>query len=110
MDENTQSDKVKFEWLEGVEPTPEIYSNYVHTSWTLFDVRFALGQLVPLGKELNEGFRVEKRGAVTIAWPHAKALRDTLAAIVESYEKENGEIKPIKLPPIPQPFPSLERE
>jgi len=101
--DNTQLEKVKFEWIEGKEATPELYTNYIHTSWTLYDVSLLLGQLVPAGKELNEGFRVEKRGVVTMAWPQAKALRDTLTAVVASYEKENGEINPIKLPPVPTP-------
>ena len=103
---NKQGDETKFEWLKEVAPTPDLYSNYVHTSWTLFDVRLELGHLVPLGKEKSEGFAVEKVGALTIAWPHAKYLRDTLAALVKSYEEQNGEIKPIKLPPVPPSPPT----
>lgn len=88
-----------FKWIESKEIPPEIYANYVHVSWTLFDVRFQLGQLIPVGEDLQDGFRVEKRGAVSIAWPEAKALRDMLADVVAKFENVNGEIKPLKLPP-----------
>jgi|SRR5208282_918099 len=89
---------VKFQWVEPKEGTPEIYSNYVHASWTLFDVRILLGQLVPLSVDPTSGFVVEERVAVTVAWPEAKVLRDALVDLVSRYEKVNGEIQPLKLP------------
>jgi len=92
----------KFKWAEAKEPKPEIYTNFVHVAWTLFDVRFQLGALVPTEPGISNEFVVEPRGAVTIAWPEAKNLRDILVGLVESYEKTNGEIKPIKLTPAPQ--------
>jgi hypothetical protein len=88
-----------FKWIEGREPVPEIYTNFVHVSWTLFDVRFQLGQLIPTGDDLNDGFRIEKRGAVTVAWPEVKNLRDTINDLLDRYERTNGEIKPLKIPP-----------
>jgi hypothetical protein len=90
---------VKFEWVKGKEVMPEIYCNYVNASWTLYDVRVVLGQLVPLDNGKNAGFVVEERGAVTVAWPEAKVLRDALIDLVARYEKTNGEIVPLKLPP-----------
>jgi hypothetical protein len=90
---------VKFEWLRRKDGTPDIYSNYVNASWTLFDVRVTFGQLLPLDVGSNSGFVVEERAAVTIAWAEAKILRDALNDLVARYEKVNGEIKPINLAP-----------
>lgn len=88
------------EWVESKEGNPEIYGNYFHTSWTLFDVRFQIGQLIPRSESnLTAGFVVEKRGAVTITWPQVKNLLLTLADLVDRYEKANGEMKPLVLPP-----------
>jgi hypothetical protein len=83
--------------------TPEIYTNYVHASWTLFDVRVRLGHLVfgDPSDETAKEFVSEELGAVTFSWPQAKFLRDTLSKLVASYEETNGEIKPLKLPPDP---------
>jgi hypothetical protein len=77
---------------------PEIYANFAHPTWTLFDVRIVLGHLIPNPENPRE-FVSEELGAVTFAWPHAKLLRDMLTRLVASYEETNGEIKPAKLPP-----------
>jgi|SRR5580692_5800907 hypothetical protein len=90
---------VKFPWAKRKEGTPDIYCNYVNASWTLYDVRVVLGQLVPVDNGEHAGFVVEERGAVTVAWPEAKVLRDALIDLIARYEKTNGEIKPLKLPP-----------
>jgi hypothetical protein len=82
------------------EGTPQIYTNYVNVSWTLFEIRFVLGQLIPTDPGTKE-FIVEERASVTFAWPEAKAVRDMLINLVAEYEKVNGEIKPIKLPAAP---------
>jgi hypothetical protein len=97
--EKKQPEKPKFIWVKPKETTPEIYTNYIHVSWTLFDVRVQLGHLIPTGEELTSGFAVEQLGAVTFAWAEAKALRDVLTNVVAKYEQANGEIKPLKLPP-----------
>ncbi|MGB6670311.1 MAG: DUF3467 domain-containing protein [Candidatus Acidiferrum sp.] len=96
--EQEKPEKVKFQWIQPKETTPEIYCNLFHPSWTLFDVRLQLGQLIPIGPDPSSGFGVEQRGAVTLAWPEAKALRDALADLVARSERVNGEIKPLKLP------------
>jgi hypothetical protein len=96
--EQVAPEPAKFEWAKTKQDTPEIYGNYFHVSWTLFDVRFQLGQLIPKDTNIQSSFFAEHRGAVTIAWPEAKLLRDTLIDLVARYEKANGEIKPIKLP------------
>jgi hypothetical protein len=82
---------------------PEIYTNYTHASWTLFDVRVRLGHLVSAdpSNETGKEFVAEEVGAVTFSWPQAKFIRDTLTRLVASYEETNGEIKPLKLPPDP---------
>ena len=98
-EEKKQPAKPKFLWVKPKETTPEIYANYLHVSWTLFDVRIQLGHLIPTGDELTSGFAVEQLGAVTVAWAEAKVLRDALTDLVAKYEKTNGEIKPLKLTP-----------
>jgi hypothetical protein len=90
---------VKFEWIKRKEGTPEIYCNYVTASWTLFDVRIVAGQLVPKDNAAHAGFVVEERAAITVAWAEAKVLRDALIDLVARYEKTNGEIGTLKLPP-----------
>src|SRR5271169_3481731 len=100
MEEQKQPEPpVRFDWVKRKEGTPEIYTNYLHASWTLFDVRVIAGQLVPLSNDSISGFVAEERVALTFAWPQAKVLRDALIDLVARYEKTNGEIKPPKLPP-----------
>jgi hypothetical protein len=91
----------KFEWVPSPRGTFETYSNYTHTSWSLFDVRVTFGQIRP---EVGDSprFVVEERAAITVSWAHAKQLLLGLSALIESYEKTNGEIKPLKLTPRPE--------
>lgn len=92
------------EWVPSPNGVPEIYTNFVHANWSLYDVRIRLGQLVPDPKSTNPAtskWVSEERAAVTFAWPHAKILRDLLINLVKRYEEVNGEIKPLKLPPSP---------
>jgi hypothetical protein len=89
--------KLKFEWVKPKE-VPEVYGNFFNASWTLFDVRFLIGQLVPTGVDQTSQFVVEQRAAVTIAWAEAKVLRDILNDLVAKYEHANGEIKQLYLP------------
>jgi hypothetical protein len=91
---------VKFEWVKGKERTLEIYCNDANASWTLYDVRVVLGQLVPRDNGENAGFVVEERGAVTVARPEAKVRRDALIDLIARYEKTNGEIVRLKFPPV----------
>jgi hypothetical protein len=106
--EKAQPEAAQFTW-RSKEGTPQIYSNYVNVSWTLFDVRFILGQLIPEHPGTKE-FVVEERASVTFAWPEAKAVRDMLVTLIEQYEKTNGEIKPPKLPPSPESLTKKETE
>ena len=94
--------KPDFKWVQPKERTPDIYTNLVHVSWTLFDVRFTLGQLVPQRPGQSKDFAVEMQGAVTVAWPEAKILRDILVNLITSYETTNGEIKQLKIAPAPE--------
>lgn len=92
----------QFKWVppRDGKPSPEIYANFTHSSWTNYDVRIRLGQLVP---ELDYGgeFVVEERASVTITWQHAKYIAGALAELVQSYEKANGQIPVLKLPSDP---------
>lgn len=90
-------------WVKPTEPKPQLYTNFVNAAWSLFDVRFTLGQLVPTDIGRAATFVIEEQGTVIVSWPEAKALRDMLVALVDSFEKTNGEIKPLKLPPTPFP-------
>lgn len=96
-----KSEATEFQW-RAKEGVPHIYTNFIGVTWTLFDVRIALGQLIPKDPG-TKAFIVEECGSVTFAWPEAKAVRDILIALVEQYENANGEIKQPKLPPAPQP-------
>jgi hypothetical protein len=90
-----------FQWICSKEGVPEVYANVIAASWTLTDVRFRIGQVVPNpnADDPKNPFVTEERAAVTIAWAQAKWLRDNLINLIASYEKVNGEIKPITLPP-----------
>ena len=76
----------------------EIYCNFFHVNWSLFDVRIKLAQLVPtqeadLGKPGVVSARVaQERAALTMAWHEAKLLRDALTDAINRYEKVNGEL------------------
>ncbi len=106
MEQEEQKPEFRADWVESKEGAPEIYGNSFNTTWTLFDVRFQVGQLIPKKEaDISAGFLIEKRGAVTIAWPQVKALRDTIIDLVARYEKVNGEIKPLVLPPGGPPEP-----
>jgi hypothetical protein len=102
MPNEIQKPEVKeFDWVESKQGFQEIYGNYVSTSWTLVDVRFRIGQIIPVIGADPMKFVAEERGAVTVAWPQAKFLRDILTGLIANYEKVNGEIKPAKLPSVP---------
>lgn len=92
-----------YKWVRRKENIPEIYCNFMHASWTGFDVRFKLGQVVPtdadLGTDPISQFINEEVANVTVAWPNVKNLRDMLNKLVESYESVNGEINPPTVPP-----------
>jgi hypothetical protein len=63
------SPKQTLEWVQAATgPVLEVYSNYTHTSWSLYDMRVMFGQIIP---ELDDSmkFIVEERAAVTVAWP-----------------------------------------
>lgn len=87
-------------WRRG-ERAPEIYSNLFDLSWTTHDVRIHFGQITPVNEDVTHTqteWGVDERGAATISWSQAKALRDTLTQAIERYEAVNG---PITEPTIP---------
>lgn len=104
--ENKQSGKSPEspEWIPAPGGVHEIYTNYAHPNWGIFDLRVKFGQLMPRPgshPDANDWI-VEERGAITIAWPHAKFLHTMLGNLLASYEKANGELKPLKLPEKPE--------
>jgi len=102
-DDNKSTDK-RHKWIPPRDgrPVPEIFSNIVQSSWTNYDIRIRLGQLIP---EVDYGgdFVVEDRAAVTLSWQHAKYVAKLLSDLVNSFEKTNGDIPLLKLPPDPTP-------
>ena len=42
-EENNQS----IEWIMAEKGVAEVYTNFVHSNWSLYDVRLRLGQLIP---------------------------------------------------------------
>lgn len=104
-DQKTPVAPVIYKWVRSKENIPEIYGNMVNPSWTLVDVRFRIGQLVPIDSETATEFVSEEQAAVTISWPYVKVLRNVLSELVANYEKVNGEIKQINLPPASIPLP-----
>jgi hypothetical protein len=98
-EQNNIPEHPKYTWVQPRDgrPIPEIYTNYIMTSWSMYDIRARIGQLVPSG-EGRRDFVVEERAAVTLTWQHAKAVAGLLAKLVGDYERTNGEIPPLKLP------------
>ncbi len=92
----------KFPFVKPDEGIFQIYSNYIDVAWTLFDVTIRFAQIVPLPMEGDKArFEAEENARVTLAWPEAKILATIMADLVSRYERVNGEIKPVKLPPSP---------
>ena len=81
----------------------DIYVNVIHPSWSLFDVRFRLGQLIP-SADYQAEFVIEEKGTVTMSWHEAKIVRDALIDLIASYENTNGELTKQKLTPAPESF------
>jgi hypothetical protein len=91
-------------WVKSPSGIAEIYTNRIHATWSVDDVRMRLGQVVdsPQTPNPGTGFQgaIEERAAITFSWRNAKLLRDQLALMIESYEAVNGEINVnIELPP-----------
>ena len=86
--------KPPIEWVSPPDGVPEYYANMVNVLWSLDDVRFKIGQLVDNPSKITPGPPVVARAsaAVTLSWRNAKALRDDLIDLIDSYERVNGEI------------------
>jgi hypothetical protein len=98
-EESTVPETPKYKWVPPRDgrPIPELYTNYIVTSWSMYDIRARIGQLVPCGEGKSD-FVVEERAALTLTWQYAKAVAGLLAKLVSEYEKTNGEIPALKLP------------
>ena len=86
------------EWVKNPNGLPEIYGNYLHANWSLFDMRILIGKLKP---DLGDSKKhiIEEQGALTLGWAQTKNLARLLTEMVESYESVNGEIQQLKLAP-----------
>ncbi len=97
-EEKHDTESPKRDWVQNPKGIPEIYSNYIHTSWSLFDTRILLGHLKPsLGA--SDNFVVEEQGALTLSWAQTKNLAAMLSRMVTAYEAVNGEIPKLNLAP-----------
>src|SRR5713101_5673363 len=87
-------------WIEPEEGICEVYSNFHHLNWTLYDVRIRFAQITPNPEQPPEaaGWAISEQAAVTMPWGQAKLLRDMLTEAIQRYEKLNGEITTPKLP------------
>jgi hypothetical protein len=92
----SENKKPPIQWVEPPEGVTEYYANMVNLLWSLDDVRFKIGQLVDPSEKAAPGANFRPvalaSAAVTLSWRNAKLLRDDLIALVNSYEKVNGEI------------------
>ena len=82
------------------------YANVVNLDWTLYDLRIRFGELMQVLDDDapswgNQHGVVLEKAAIRIPWHQAKVLAGLLTRVVESYERVNGELKPIQLPPAP---------
>jgi uncharacterized protein with NRDE domain len=93
MDENKKQTKQFNEWIRR-EDSADVYSNMYHLNWSIVDVRIRFGQMVPTETTASGrvSYVIEENAAVTVSWPQAKALRDSLIEAVSRYENTNGEI------------------
>jgi|SRR6266446_3506323 len=89
-----------FSWIEPEDGICDVYSNFVHLNWTLYDVRIRFGQIVAHPEQPPEKavWAINEWAAVTIPWGQAKALRDMLNETIQKYEAINGEITVPTLP------------
>ncbi|MGB7601961.1 MAG: DUF3467 domain-containing protein [Candidatus Sulfotelmatobacter sp.] len=79
----------------------QAYSNFVDAAWTLFDVTIRFAQIAPTPPGSDHPFDAEENVRVTLAWHQAKNLAKMLTGLVQKFEETNGEIKPLKLTPVP---------
>jgi hypothetical protein len=80
------------------------YSNLANVDWTLHDVRIRFAELIQVPNEesptwVNQHIVVLERVMVTLPWRQAKNLCHLLTSVIDNYERLNGELKPVKLPP-----------
>ena len=89
-----------FTWITPDEGICDVYSNFLHINWTLFDIRIRFGQIVAHPEQQPEAavWAINEWAAVTMPWGQAKALRDMLVDAVSKYEAANGELAVPNLP------------
>ena len=101
---NETTEPKNFRALEAEDGVHSFYGNVVALNWTLTDVRIRIGELIQITPEEPAVWNtlnpvVEERAAFTLPWLQAKKLKNELQELVESYEKLNGPIGPVILPP-----------
>jgi hypothetical protein len=94
--DNDKATTKPIDWVKSPDGICEVYSNMVHVTWSMDDVRIRLGQLVDSPETPNPGEAFvgvsEERAAITLTWRMAKLLRDQLSGVINRYEKVNGSI------------------
>lgn len=80
-----------------------MYSNNFSIGQTVFDLRLIFGEFTDITTEKIE---VTQRVQVTMSWLEAKALAETLATYIKTYESSYGAIKseftPMQNPKLPE--------
>jgi hypothetical protein len=90
--------KEKKEWVKNPNGLKEIYGNYIHANWSLFDTRILIGHLKPDVGD-SDKYVIEEQGALTLAWAQTKNLARLLNEMVEAYESVNGVIPKLNIAP-----------
>jgi hypothetical protein len=84
--------EVKLEVVEQAGGVYQGYANHILASFTGHDVILRFNQLARLPEYTPSDkptSRLEQRAAITLAWSEAKALRDLLTALIQSFETTN---------------------
>jgi hypothetical protein len=89
--------KTELPWIKSPNGVIDVYSNSIHVTWSLDDVRIRLAQVVDNPETPNPGLEFsgvnQERAAITLSWRMAKVLRDQLTIVITAFEKKNGQIK-----------------
>ena len=76
-----------------------VYGSHIGMMSSQWDISFSIGQ--PMTDDPNNIY-IEQRALVTLSFQTAKSLVALLASIIQSYERQFGEINLISLPTQPE--------
>lgn len=89
----------KLRFVTSPDGVAEIYANFIDASWTQYDVRIRLAQVISQSDQPGSTeFVAEERAAITMSWPNLKLVNLILAELVKQFEATNGEIPKPRMP------------